>query len=339
MQNKDSLNCESFVLMMYDYFADDLTDDEKNSLLMHIEACPDCKREFAEIQAIMGAVHSIEDIEVPTSLKRTVFNNVEAEAEARRNRNSIYKFAVRTFVPVAACAVLAIGVFSGGIYDKIINSDDILTAEVNNAEVISEKTDLQEKPDANTDNKEITDSESRDISGKTETHAKKNEVKEQKPYEQEKSVKEEALNVVEGELPATEIIASGGGSSVAAEVKEKAEASNYKRSSVQSDEVAEEDSGINVAMIEVLTDTSETTGKLDDKSDIPVNCVVITENPIDFAAGFGVECIEADEISFEIPFDRWEELVNYNREYGAELNATYSHNASETITIIVKKPN
>ena len=145
MQKKENADCEVYRAMLFDYVSDNLSEQDKAELLMHIESCPECKNELCETEAIINALSELDEVEVPDELRATVSASLAAEAATVRKRTDIRKYAFRTLLPVAACAALAVGIYSGGIHDRFVNSDDIL----------SEGTKIQMEeapPEADTDN-------------------------------------------------------------------------------------------------------------------------------------------------------------------------------------------
>lgn len=127
MHTQKNSNCELYRDMLYDYVSDNLSEQDRADFVMHINSCPDCKRELDELNAILGAASEIEEVEVPDSVRAAVSASLAAESVKLRNRKKIYKFTASTVLPIAACAALAIGIYSGGIYDDINKADDMIT--------------------------------------------------------------------------------------------------------------------------------------------------------------------------------------------------------------------
>lgn len=127
MHKQENSNCELYRDMLYDYASDNLSEQDRADFLMHINSCPDCKRELDELNAILGAASEIEEVEVPDSVRTAVSAALTAESVKIRNRKKLFKFTASTVLPIAACAALAIGIYSGGIHDDINKADHMIT--------------------------------------------------------------------------------------------------------------------------------------------------------------------------------------------------------------------
>ena len=156
------IDCEAVKELLFDYVSDVLGDEERAAVSAHINQCPECRQEFEAIQAILGAAASIEDVEVPAGLKASVFERIRQEnGKPQSNRRLVIRNIVRVALPVAACAALAIGIYSSGLYDKFVDSDNTvssgLTSPANNASSSKKADDntetaQSEKPSGTADN-------------------------------------------------------------------------------------------------------------------------------------------------------------------------------------------
>ncbi len=358
MQNKDNLNCEMYRSLLFDYVSDNLSKQESDELLLHIKSCPECMRELEEIESILSAAAEMPELEVPSTLKAAVsIQLAEVENEIKLRKKRIYRYAVGTFMPIAACAVLAIGIFSGGFYDKVINTDNIISMEPPyNTETADKEPTIKDvakqTEEQNTDINEaqtIQATEERAAESGTDTKDKKALTNEAKKPKAEPDVEIETVaeTVAEAKAEASadvmalaedtqaEAISSGGG-----EAGNSAEKPPEKaRMLPETDALAgggNEESEIMMARMYDDTDT-----ELKDLN-IPQSCTIVTEDPADFVSGFGIvtdEAFDDDKIEFELSADRWREFIDYNRQCGTELNAEYNDSQNDFIAVTVIKTN
>lgn len=304
MQSKENTACEEYRCLMFDYVSDNLSEFEKNKLLLHIKSCPECRAELDEVKNILSAAAEIPELEVPCDLRASVSERLSTEAKAMSKRKRIYKFTIQTVIPVAACAAIAIGIFSGGFYDKVINSDNILSVGVSTpAQNDSQATEASAQPEVSTPVIEAVPST--EVQPKTQNNTPALSQDTPAPPPQTENSQNEPS-------------ASGGNSS--ADIAQDTPAPASLARAV--------DDGIKAASED---DTAE-----EAYANVPSSCVVVTENPTDFVSGFGIAA-EGDngEISFELSADRWREFVDYNREYGTSLSVEYSAENSEFIIVTV----
>ncbi len=336
VQNSESISCEECRSLLFDYVTDNLSEQDKSEVLLHIKSCPECEKELEEIKEILGAAAEITDVEVPDELKAAVSAEISAVAsEMAKKRTSIYKYAVSTFVPIAACAALAIGIFSGGFYDRITESENMLSTGIDTAaegNIQEEDITQNDNVSKETEEEKITENNI-DIPDNSRVNNETSRSGSALP-KSETAVNEPETNTDAAEVETDgEPSASGGGglANVKNETENAVEESQPLMMAREGEETAE-NAGIAVA--------SEYTAEAaaEDKEDIPVTCVVVTENPAEFVSGFGivVDNEVADEISFELSADRWREFVDYNRGYGAEFSAEYSGEPCDVISITVK---
>lgn len=316
MQNMRDNSCMEYRDLILDYFSDNLTEIQEKRLMLHIESCPECKNEFDSIKQIIGAAADIPEVEVPDELKIALSEKIAETVENMKKRRKIYKFAMSTALPVAACAALAIGVFSGGVYDKLTNADNMVVienTETATPQIKTEETDTN----AVVNQPEISQSAP---AKNTESGSKPEKV----ITKDGPTVQEADANVASAESAEDDAVAMSGGGGSARAISDAEEEHTPKAASM----FAMRDSS---AVYEQAEETDA-----DEKRDIPVSCVIITENPEQFAAGFGIINVSGDEITFEISADEWTAFVNYNRECGTKLEAEFSGEKTDVIFVTVK---
>ena len=105
--------------MIYEYTADMLSTEKERDLMRHIESCSSCRNELERIRAVMGAASEIEDVPVPDELISALDTRLEQTGrEIRNSRRQGYGNITGTVLSLAAAAALAIGMYSGGVFDK-----------------------------------------------------------------------------------------------------------------------------------------------------------------------------------------------------------------------------
>lgn len=153
-----SNGCEKYRELLFDYASDMLDDAESKELEMHINSCPECSGELTEIKAMLAAAAQIEEEKPSSELKNRVSASLAEESRRiMQRRRIIFGRAAAAAVSFAACAALAVGIYSGGIYDKFVKNDDsVLTDSVKtsgNADINAsgDKNNAPSDTDANTD--------------------------------------------------------------------------------------------------------------------------------------------------------------------------------------------
>ena len=127
MQNND---CEKFKARLFDYASDMLSETESRELIEHINSCPECRAELAGIKAILSAAAEIENVKPSDELKKRISLGLAEEAQKiRRSRRVRIGRTAAAAVSLAACAALAVGIYSGGIYDKFMKADDTVVSD------------------------------------------------------------------------------------------------------------------------------------------------------------------------------------------------------------------
>lgn len=154
----ESKTCEEYRARLFDYASDLLDSDERAELELHINSCPGCRAELAAISAMLEAAADIPEVEAPDGLENSVIDKV-MRTERAAKRRIVFKRAMQWTVPLAACAAIAVGVYSSGLYSRFISSDDMITSG-------GQSGDVQNK------NNSAKNDSGQDISQNTEDSAK-----------------------------------------------------------------------------------------------------------------------------------------------------------------------
>ena len=140
-------DCKKYSDMIYEYTADMLSAEKERDLMRHIESCSSCRNELERIRAVMGAASEIEDVPVPDELISALDTRLEQTGrEIRNSRRQGYGNITGTVLSLAAAAALAIGMYSGGVFDKYLHSDDVFDNDTNYTD--SQNAAQTEKSDA-----------------------------------------------------------------------------------------------------------------------------------------------------------------------------------------------
>lgn len=366
MQKNECAECKNFSNMIGEYFCDNLTEQEKSDFLMHIENCPKCRAKYEELCIIIDAAGDFEEVEVPETLKVSVSEALAQEEKAIRKRIDLRKYTVRTVVGVAACTVLAIGVYSGGLYDKFINSDDILSTGENirtEETIMGENTENSETQNNIIENTEETtpmageNKDAQKTAAKSKKETKKETNKEIIKTENTSKTVEAEVNTDEGlntEKSKTEHKAvTEERTDTNSDTSTKEEAVDVQKvrgtrsvtdekstaSGGGSAEASDTEAAVSAYSLdsEPIEETSEESAEtVNTEAAAKSICTVYADNPEAFVKGYGISD-SGDRISFEISADQWKGFVNYCRNAGVSVTAEFSQPNGGSINIIVVK--
>ncbi len=292
MQNEQECNCHK----LFDYVSDILSETEKSDFELHMNSCPDCKKDFLILKNIMGAVSAIPEIEVPDSLRNSVSEALKntgriGSIKNRFNIRQIVKFAA----PVAACAAVAIGFFSGGVYDSFSASNPEISSG------LTEQAPVASENPTDTAQKVIVD--------------ENKPIQSEKPYKQSPKSSEKPIGEDSATTPFSEKIPTetDSGAIVALEIQEN---------SGQIPEVANGEIESSVYARRTVK--------------IPSSCVIKADKAEEFIASINIEIIDNTERGFKIKVEDWDSFESYIAEFGAEYEVEYSDDIVYNIDIEIK---
>ncbi len=310
-------DCKVYCAMLFDYVSDLLSDEEKADLLSHLDICPDCKEELLKIQAIIGAAQTLPEVEVPDGLRESVAEQISDIANKPKHRNiyTLRRFA-SVALPLAACAVLAIGIYSNGLLDSFVNSDDILSSAVSTeTETLQSPTYTDETPTAENVTPTTTQSKNNGSAHiKSDTSSKnKTEVKSETP----------ANN------PIPEDVATDNATAVSEAVQ----------NDVSTDTSDDSENFVAPAMPAPVSagSAAEETDKIAAYNSrgamsYPVSCTIITFDLSAFAARFGGDAAN-NVINTSVSADNIDALMDFAAKYAVEISFEYSPEYSDTISV------
>ena len=374
MQNND---CKKFKERLFDYASDMLSGAERKELIEHINSCPECRTELAEIKAILSAAAEIKDVKPSDELKNRVSSSLAAEArKIKRNRRVRIGRTAAAAVSLAACAALAIGIYSGVIYDKFMKADDTVVSDsADNSfdkekEIASVPQQNENSPEGNSsaeENKEqgqnITGTDGKKTNntpqaGKTKTSDKSssgvNSEKKTKPEDTASEKKESNSGRTDGSKQAEteELSGSVNAKKAESDTENKAEARNFAAVSEPAEnktgDIGASGGGSSARMKNesdtdggdeaVMYSVSSAVDSAEKVSaeTLPVSCTVVCENPQSFAGHFGADG-SGNTVKFSLSTDMWQALKSYAEECGAQLDAEFGENSRGTISVTVTK--
>lgn len=147
------MSCDKYLELLSARLDGALTQDEERELEEHLSVCPDCRAAGAQLAALRGAFHELEDIPAPEGFARSVMERIRAE-KPQKVIPLFRRPQLRALAGLAACAVLAVGLYgtvhsqqkSADGYDLMVRSfSQDAAAEDENAaacEVLPAQADL-----------------------------------------------------------------------------------------------------------------------------------------------------------------------------------------------------
>ncbi len=103
-----------------------LEPEQEQELEEHLALCPQCRRLADELAAIHSALPQAEELEAPQGFAQSVMEQVAALEEKKPKVVPLFRRPqVRALMGLAACAVLCIGLYRGGLFHKQADGLDI----------------------------------------------------------------------------------------------------------------------------------------------------------------------------------------------------------------------
>ncbi len=353
--------CDRYCEQLFDYVSDILTEDERAAIELHIGSCQRCAKELEEIRAILGAAAALAEPEVPDGLRTAVSERLLREERATNLKKRRFMRAAQIAVPIAACAALAIGIYSGGLYDRYMNAYDMVTTGITENSAQNDDTEL-----ADTDEVILQEDEGIDVGTNAPVQSRPQPSPDSKP--ENENIKREVTEVEEAipdesddaSIPesVTEETAS---ESYAVQTAEEPEAGVPMEASVEEEDVQQfsirrmrNDAAITEAAEEEPVEVDEATDSTAmsytasgaasggggsaaaeaKRTDAPpARCTITTDDAAAFAAGFGKVLTDG---TFTLSEGEWNAFIEYVRGSGAHLDADYSGEYNGLTTVTVK---
>ena len=96
-----------------------LEPEEEQELEAHLAVCPRCRALAEELEAVHTAFPQLEDCPAPEGFARGVMERIDALEEKKPKVVPLFRRPqVRALMGLAACAVLCIGLYRGGMFTQ-----------------------------------------------------------------------------------------------------------------------------------------------------------------------------------------------------------------------------
>ena len=105
-----------------------LEPEEERELEAHLAVCPRCRALARELETIHAALPQLEDCPAPEGFARGVMERIGALEEKPKVVPLFRRPQVRALMGLAACAVLCIGLYRGGVLDRGVSQMDAVAA-------------------------------------------------------------------------------------------------------------------------------------------------------------------------------------------------------------------
>jgi len=105
-------NHEEIRKMLAAMAGDDLTESERERVERHVDRCPECRRELAQLREVVKAIRESPDVEPPPWLTARIMARVKEEAAPRRSWREILFRPWRVKLPIEGLALLMICVMA-----------------------------------------------------------------------------------------------------------------------------------------------------------------------------------------------------------------------------------
>lgn len=120
---------EHITELLADYIDNKLTDEQNNTIAIHLKACTECQQEFKQLQALFAAFKA-EEVTLPSShLEQNFLKALEEEQQINTKQKEQTNFSY--FLKIAAGVALLIGAFSMGRYTHMRQANDDLIVQQN----------------------------------------------------------------------------------------------------------------------------------------------------------------------------------------------------------------
>lgn len=355
-----AMDCEKCRELLFDYVSDLTDETESRAVAEHIELCPECGRELEFIKTMLAAAAEIPEVPVPDEVREAVdFRLKAAEAEIKRERSGKFRRIVSAAVPIAAAAALTIGMYTGGVFDKLRSADEVMDGKpyaVTNGG--AEKTENEDKASSaqtenyiESDTKSSTESNAEsgaaadtNINSAPKQSAQRTNTEREAGGAAEVRKSEGSVNAENTESTKTENAETRNAKTSSAEtVKEKvpvqndagevgvntaapsdiAEDTQEKKSSVYAEPRAVGNAyGGSGGTAAVENDKAEAYGPMlmsEAYAEVPKSCEIVSGDASVYAGRYGAEVTE-DGCSFAISAGEWEDLRSLAMNNGDTVN-------------------
>ena len=116
------MKCEEYIILINMAIDGELSPKDEQKLKEHLDSCPDCRREYEELKALVGCMGKMGE-EVPPSLHSSIMEKIQNEKQVRI---PFYKTKAFGYAVAACIAVVAAGAFlpnAGNMFAPKMTSD------------------------------------------------------------------------------------------------------------------------------------------------------------------------------------------------------------------------
>lgn len=370
--------CKELEMKLYAYADDGLNEEDKALVEEHISVCPECKKSLDEIYELAELVNSLPEIELSEEYKQELFDKawtrIEAKEKAKLRRKKLIARTTASTLAVAACAAMAFGVYSGGVYDKLNKADEMIevsytdSGETNQTDSTTDnKVKSEVEPtqkDETFETAEVTDNRANTtekVSGNAnESLSVQNNTKKSKTSGSEKTVNEPKRSDNNGtvsdsktaESTATEPVKTADREDI--KVKQENEVPEVQSVQSANEEVhtgggmmsrssssaisreAEQPAAVCADEAEGIAVYSDEETASGRAVEVPTACEVVCDDPSGFAEHFG-ENKTGEVIEFSVSDSEWTELKSYAETCGAQLDAEFGEDSDGQIDVTVRE--
>lgn len=131
---KEHMDCDTCLERMFDAVCGSLSEEEMQPFRAHLDSCADCRAEYQSLLAMHRLTEQDPVPEMPADFEKTLHEKLTAAADEMMTETKekkriplrdMRKKQVKILISAAACAAIAIGVFSGGLYQRYLHADDV----------------------------------------------------------------------------------------------------------------------------------------------------------------------------------------------------------------------
>jgi len=109
------VSCEYYIELLSAGLDEQLTQEQERELADHLVSCPACRELGPQLAAAHAAFAGLEELEAPEGFARGVMDRIRAEESRKKIVPLFRRPQVRALGGLAACAVLCVGIFGGGM--------------------------------------------------------------------------------------------------------------------------------------------------------------------------------------------------------------------------------
>ena len=130
-------NCERYLEWISARLDGELSGEEERELEEHLAQCPACRAIEGRLAALRDSLQSLEEIPAPEGFAQGVMDRVRAERSRPKVVSLFKRPQFKALAGLAACAVLCIGLYRGGLWDRAADGQ---------LKVVSAADEEQEEP-------------------------------------------------------------------------------------------------------------------------------------------------------------------------------------------------